>query len=38
MTAKIIYIADWRRARPVVRITFDPLWAWRWWLACWGIR
>lgn len=24
MTAKIIYIADWRRARPVVRITEPP--------------
>ena len=35
MTARIIYIANWRRAHPVVRITFDPFWAARLWLAFW---
>jgi len=27
MTAQIIYLADWRRAHPVVRLAFDPFWA-----------
>lgn len=35
MTAKIIYLADWRRLHPAARIAFDPFWAARLWLAFW---
>jgi len=35
VTARIIYIANWRRLHPVVRITFDPFWAARLWFAFW---
>lgn len=42
MTAQIIDLAVYRAERPTkamrVRVVFDPLWAWRIWLACWGIR
>lgn len=42
MTAQIIELAAWREAHPEhavrVRVVYDPLWAIRLWLACWGIR
>jgi len=42
MTARIIDFVAYRAAHPGdslrVRVTFDPLWAWRLWLAMWGIR
>lgn len=42
MTAQIIDLAVHRAEHPRdavrVRVTVDPLWAWRLWLACWGIR
>ena len=42
MTAQIIDLAIYRAERPTkavrVRVVFDPLWAWRGWLAMWGIR
>ena len=33
MTARIIYIANWRRLHPAARIAFDPFWAARLWFA-----
>lgn len=42
MTAQIIDLAVYRAEHPGkavrVRLTIDPWWAWRVWLACWGIR
>lgn len=39
MTAQIIYMADYRAQRVQVRITFDPLVAWRaWWDFLCGVR
>lgn len=42
MTAQIIDLTVYRAEHPRdavrVRVSFDPLWAWRVWLACWGIR
>ena len=42
MNARIVSLAVYRaeHPRPVARVrwAFDPLWAWRWWLAWWGIR
>jgi len=42
MTAQIIDLAVYRAERPTqavrVRVVFDPLRAWRAWLACWGVK
>lgn len=42
MTARIIDFVAYRAAHPGsavrVQVHFDPLWAWRVWLAMWGIR
>ena len=42
MTAQIIDLSVYRATHPRravrVRVVFDPLWAWRVWLAMWGIR
>ena len=45
-TAHLSFVEDaayiYRAERPTkavrVRVVFDPLWAWRVWLAMWGIR
>ena len=42
MSAKIFDFVAYRAAHPGsavrVQVHFDPLWAWRFWLACWGVR
>lgn len=42
MDAKIIELSAYRAAHPDkavrVRLVYDPLWMWRVWLSCWGIR
>lgn len=42
MTAQIINLSVYRATHPRravrVRVVIDPLWAWRVWLAMWGIR
>jgi len=42
MTAQIIDLSVYRATHPRravrFRVVFDPLWAWRVWLAMWGIR
>lgn len=42
MSAQIIELSAWKASHPEkavsVRVSFDPLWAWKIWLACWGIR
>jgi hypothetical protein len=42
MEAQIIELSAYRsrHPRPAVRmrIVYDPLWMWRVWLSCWGIK
>ena len=42
MTAQIIELSAWKASRPEkavsVRVSFDPFWWPRFWLAMWGIR
>lgn len=42
MSAQIIELSAWRAAHPakavMVRVAFDPLWVWRWWLSLWVVR
>ncbi len=42
MSAKIIELHAWRVAHSDkavrLRLAYDPLWMWRVWLSCWGIR
>ena len=42
MTAKILDFVAYRAAHPGgsvrMQIRVDPLWAWRIWLACWGVQ
>jgi len=42
MPARIISMAEWQAAHPRrvvrLRVVFDPFWALRLWLSCWGIK
>lgn len=42
MDAEIVSLAGWKAAHPVRRravlVVFDPWWAVRLWLRCWGMK